>query len=405
MSAFIKKTKILYITYDGMMESIGSSQILPIIKKLSKNNHMHILSFEKKEDIKSKEYMSELKKLNKNNVIWIALRYWSYPKTIATMANIIKGAIICCYLIIIKKVRIIHIRSSMPGLLVAPFIRIFRLKILYDMRGFWADEKVDRYGWNNKGLYYKFFKKLEENLILKSERIICLTNHSIKILNKKFPQVNRNKFICIPTCSDESNFKLRKKYIQTRKKNIIFGYLGTVKLAYNFEKVIFLFSKLLNLDKNIKIRIFNKGSHNHIRRIMKKYKIPKNSFQIKFVERKRIHREISTIDLGIFYLNTNYSINASFPTKIAEFFLSGKPIICNPFNNDIINLFKKNQVGISYDFKETNYRNFLKKIRKMISNKKTILTCREIGEKKYSLSFAAKNYNLIYQGINLRNEN
>ena len=41
----------------------------------------------------------------------------------------------------------------------------------------------------------------------------------------------------------------------------------------------------------------------------------------------------------------------------------------------------------------------------MISNKKTILTCREIGEKKYSLSFAAKNYNLIYQGINLRNEN
>jgi hypothetical protein len=39
---------ILYITYDGLLDPLGASQILPYIKAISSyQNSMHVLSFEK----------------------------------------------------------------------------------------------------------------------------------------------------------------------------------------------------------------------------------------------------------------------------------------------------------------------------------------------------------------------
>ena len=40
--------KILYLTYDGLTDPLGQSQVLPYLIELSKNNEIHIISCEKK---------------------------------------------------------------------------------------------------------------------------------------------------------------------------------------------------------------------------------------------------------------------------------------------------------------------------------------------------------------------
>ena len=40
--------KILYISYDGVLEPLGQSQILSYLKNLSLSNKIFLLSFEKK---------------------------------------------------------------------------------------------------------------------------------------------------------------------------------------------------------------------------------------------------------------------------------------------------------------------------------------------------------------------
>ena len=40
--------KILYLTYDGLTDPLGQSQILPYLIKLSLDNEIHIISAEKK---------------------------------------------------------------------------------------------------------------------------------------------------------------------------------------------------------------------------------------------------------------------------------------------------------------------------------------------------------------------
>ena len=44
--------RILYISYDGLAEPLGQSQVIPYLKKLSDENEIHVISFEKPFDLK-----------------------------------------------------------------------------------------------------------------------------------------------------------------------------------------------------------------------------------------------------------------------------------------------------------------------------------------------------------------
>ena len=43
-----KRKKILYVSYDGILDSIGESQILSYLEKLSKDFDFYLITFEKK---------------------------------------------------------------------------------------------------------------------------------------------------------------------------------------------------------------------------------------------------------------------------------------------------------------------------------------------------------------------
>ena len=109
---------------------------------------------------------------------------------------------------------------------------------------------------------------------------------------------------------------------------------------------------------------------------------------------------ISSVDLVIFFLKENYSVKASFPTKISEILLCGKPIICNSFNDDIKKIIMENDFIFEYD-KGTNNIKYLEKfIFKVVENKNEY-------SKKISI-FALDNleidvsnqkYNSVYKSI------
>ena len=46
---------ILYISYDGMLEPLGQSQVLTYLERLSSGREIHLLSFEKAADWSDRE--------------------------------------------------------------------------------------------------------------------------------------------------------------------------------------------------------------------------------------------------------------------------------------------------------------------------------------------------------------
>ena len=52
--------KVLYITYDGILEPLGQSQVLNYLEKLSEDHEITLMSFEKKQDTKNINYLNKM---------------------------------------------------------------------------------------------------------------------------------------------------------------------------------------------------------------------------------------------------------------------------------------------------------------------------------------------------------
>ena len=73
------KKKIFYISYDGLLEPIGQSQILNYLIKISSNYKFFLLTFEKKSDLKNTRLLNYTKnKLLENNIEWKYCLYNNY---------------------------------------------------------------------------------------------------------------------------------------------------------------------------------------------------------------------------------------------------------------------------------------------------------------------------------------
>ena len=84
------KKEIIYITYDGILENIGHSQVTSYIIKLSRINKINLISFEKDEYLENKNNFIKIKnELISNNISWKYFKYHNKPYLFGTLYNII----------------------------------------------------------------------------------------------------------------------------------------------------------------------------------------------------------------------------------------------------------------------------------------------------------------------------
>ena len=104
----------LYITYDGLLDPLGESQILPYIKNLNKNGYRFIIiSYEK---IKNQEKIKYLKKDLKNlGIHWKPFIF--RERKINFLYRVIIGAIYINYIQVKRKIDLIHLRGGYPALI------------------------------------------------------------------------------------------------------------------------------------------------------------------------------------------------------------------------------------------------------------------------------------------------
>ena len=385
--------KVFYLSYDSLIEDISNSQILPYLKFFSKKYKIDVFSFEKK------NYLKKYFLLKDNLLDYNINTYFSYyfkSKNLLYIFYLLKAIIYINYKILTKKYEIIHIRSLMPCLFLMPSILFIKSNIIFDIRGFWIDEKVDRYGLKKNTYKYFFFKNLEKYIFNISKSIICLTFHSQNIIINQY-NISKKKISVIPTCVDTNYFKSINQNKNTDFTKIV--YLGTTKGAYDISKILLNFKSLISANKNYYLTVITKDDHSELNNKFIKANISNSFYKIISLDRNKLVNELSYNDIGIFYLNENFSIQASFPTKIAEFLSLGIPIICNNFNEDINFYINQYEVGIIYNFKEDLKNNFNNIIDKIKSNKNIKKNCRNLAKQKLSLDYSFNKYQMIYDNL------
>ena len=350
---------ILYISYDSILDTISKSQITPLLIKYSSENKVYFISMEKNLD-KAENFSKKFKKK-------IKFKFLKYKKNkFVKFLYVLKYQFLIFNFIISNKIDIIHVRSYLPISLLI-LTRLFKnVKIIFDIRGFWFDEKYEA-RIISKGTY-SFLKLFEKFFFKSSDIVVTLSEVSKNIIIKNF-NIKSHKIRVIPTFTNFSKFKNINK--STNKGKIIFGYIGNLQMNYEFYKVIKFLNIYNKINKNWILIIASNYNKNNLKLLSKDFFFDEKKIIIKKIKYEKMHNFYSKIDVCIYFLNDKFSKKASCPTKLGELIATNTPIITNPNIGDINKLNKILNLK-NFLIKKINYSN-VKNISKdlfLIKNKK-----------------------------------
>ena len=167
--------KVLYLSYDGMTDALGYSQVFVYLKSLSREFKIFLVSFEKKDQKGTENFQSLRKQARDCGIFWIPLTYHKSPTIPATAFDIFQGVVVSFLLVLFNGIRLIHARSYV-AMFMGWFVKmVFRTRLLFDMRGFWADERIEGGLWRKKSKIYRVTKWLEKRFIKDATAIVSLT--------------------------------------------------------------------------------------------------------------------------------------------------------------------------------------------------------------------------------------
>ena len=377
-----------------MTDPLGQSQVLPYIINIDKKKYkFHLISFEKR--TRFNQNKSQIQNIcDKNNISWRPLIYTKNPPLFSTLWDLVKLNQS------IKKIGskttfdIIHCRSYLPAIFGLKFKKKWNVKMLFDMRGFWADERVEGGLWNLKNpiykLVYKYFKKKEKQLLLNSNHIISLTHNGKKNIIKLpyFSKLEKDISV-IPCCTDLSVFKPVKR----DSSSFTIGYLGSLGTWYLIKEMLVFFKKIKEIIPNSKFHFLTKDNPEIILSQCKNLGIELKNILIEESDIWNIPFKTRNWNLSLCFIMPSYSKIFSSPTKQGELMAMGIPIICNSGVGDVDYIVQKYNSGfILNDFNKINFDKILN-----TNFKKQKL--KEGANQYFSLEKGVMSYENIYKVI------
>jgi len=371
------------------------------------NVSITILSCEKP-DIYEKEKFELKRLLSFSHIKWRFIFYSHSMPLISPILNFFNLYKVAKAIVKYNDFDIIHCRSYIPAIIGLKLKKKYEKKYIFDMRGFWPDERVEGGIWNLRNpvykLVYKYFKKKEKELILNSDYVVTLTNKAKEEI-KKWGFYNCPIEV-IPCCADPAVFSVESiskrlyDYYKTfiKKENdrsIILSYLGSLETWYLPGEMMHFYKRLLNKYPNSKFVFITKSNPNIIRHYIKKYGVPKNNVIIISAYRNEIPAILAHTDINIFFIKPTYSKIASSPTKHGEVMLMGLPVICNSGIGDVDNIINSSATGyIIKDFTDECFDEAINKLDDFLTISKKHIS--EQGKKIYSIEEGRLKYLNIY---------
>lgn len=404
--------RVLYLTYDGLTDPLGQSQILPYLTGLAKEGFtIDILSCEKPLafSLRSKDVKDLLEKYD---IHWEYLVYHKSPPVFSTIWDLLLMKRRAQSLCSLKEYSIIHCRSYLPALVGVGIKKKKQIKVIFDMRGFWADERIEGKIWDIKNplynLIYRFLKNREKMLLRKSDHIITLTEKARELIEKgAIGSTTNTPLTSIPCCVDLNLFDIdiitpelittERESLNIPKKAFVVGYIGSIGTWYMLDEMMDFFSCLLEVKSDAIFLFITRESSDRILDVASKKGVPHQQLRITASERADIPKHIAIFDVSIFFIKPTFSKKASSPTKHAEAMAMGIPVVCNSGIGDTDSIIEMYNCGwLASEFTRFTYQEICQKV---LNPTKSTLMIRKGAEEFYSLERGINLYKHVYHSI------
>jgi len=389
--------QVLYLSYDGALEPLGQSQITPYLKGLaSKGMGITLLSFEKPADWRNHDQMEVLRsELASVGIRWISLRYHKRPAVLATVADVVVGVAVAWRVVRRARIDVVHARSYVPALMAWILKHVSKTSMVFDMRGFWADERVEGGLWAPGGLLYRVTKRLERVFLEEADAIITLTERAKQTvqhwLGAAAPPIT-----VIPTCVDLARFSSPAR-TSSPFPAPVFIYTGSVGTWYPLPELLRFMERAVKRFPGARLLLLTRQAAKASVHVCAA-QLPPEAVTIASVEPSEVSRWLALSHAGLAFYTPGFSRRGTCPTKVGEYLASGLPVVVNAWVGDMETVIGEAGVGaVIPEFSPEAYDRALDQLERVWANPQIAGRCRAIARDSFSLQRGIDRYWHVYE--------
>ncbi len=421
--------RVLYLSYDGLTDPLGQSQILPYVAGLSARGHEFVLvSCEKPQNFARRKQAVQ-KICAEAGVEWHPLPYTKSPPVVSTLADLRRMKEKARALHGVKPFDFIHCRSYLPVLIALDFKKRHGVPYVFDMRGYWADERVEGGIWNLDNpvhhRVYRFFKTRERSFLEEAAAVVALTHASKRELRERFvtdplfgggelfynydsAMAVEAKTAVIPCAADTALFDpsplsparmrwLGAKYGLESDAEYL-GYVGSLGTWYMGAEMVHCFAAMRRARPGLRFLILSHDDPEPWYRHAKECGVPASAFTHVSAERRDVPGLMRFMSASLFFILPVFSKTASSPTKQGELMAMGVPVICNAGVGDTAEIVERYRAGVVVrGFSEEDFVGVASRWEELLTLDKTRI--REGAREYYDLNRGLDAYEEVYAGI------
>lgn len=404
--------RVLFVTYNSLIEPLGPTQILPYVLGLAGTFELTVLSFEKPvrtvaED--GRDTDATMRRLRAAGVEWIRLRYHKRPSLPATLFDIGCGVIRVLREHRKRPFDLLHARAYVASAMACGVKQRAGVPFLFDQRGLQAEEYVDAGLWESGSLAFRLTKRVEQWILREADGIVTLTE-AVRPMLRQFPGLRQRKTLppwkVIPTCVDLKHFAFDPVERERIRATLDVGdrpvlvYSGSIGTFYLLDEMLDFFQAARAQWPGLFFLALVNRSPDDARQAFVARGVPSGDFAVKWVCHEEMPAYLSASDAAISFIRPSVSKLSSSPTKYGEYLSCGLPLIASADVGDVNSLLGVSDVGVLIsEYSTEGYQRATERLRGLLVDG-IRQRCRSVAEREFSLdSRALPDYRDLYNQV------
>lgn len=396
----------LYLCYQSILDPLTQTQVVAYLEGLARSAfEVVLLTFEPRALTPAESSFWQRQMANKG-ISWYSLRYHKHPTVPATGWDIMAGIRLGLGLVKRYDVGLLHARSHIPGIIALVLRKLTETRILFDLRGFMAEEYADAGIWSVGGFPYRTIKRAERAILGAAEGIIVLTTRALDLLNQWYPKQTLSKPVqIIPCCVDLRHLAWDRnlKREMGSAECCTMTYAGKLGGWYLDTQMVEFFEVAAKTIPNLRLQVWTQSESTSFRNSIAQRGLS-NQVVIGQLSPSELSVILQQADAGVSLIKPCLSKRASSPTKVGEYLAAGLPVISTAGIGDLDELLENGDEGpVGVIIKELNpsgYADAAAKLKTLLQEPHIRERCHGVAKKYLDLeTIGWVRYREMYQNL------
>jgi len=402
--------RVLYLSYDGLTDPLGGSQIMPYLIGLAKRGHdISVVSFEKAE-ASGQAHEETGRQCAEANIEWLPMRYHKQPPILSTVWDVeaMKRRVFDLH----RRTGfdLVHCRSYIPALAGLALKRKRGVRFLFDMRGFWPEERVEGGRWDLGSPLFRavfaYFKRKERDCFRAADAIVSLTRTAREeMLERPVGSRPAADPVVIPCCVDLDHFRLpnAEERLAARSRlgiaadaNVL-CYLGSLGGNYLLGEMLRFFKAYRQRWSGARFLFITREPEAPILMAATLAGIMATDLIVVPADRQDVPGMVAAADHGIAFKAATFAQKACSPTKLGEMMAMGVPVVSNAGVGDVDEVIADTHAGVLVErFEDRSIENGLDRLAALPLTSSEV---REGARRWFDLENGIAAYDRVYRSL------